>query len=244
MELPYAKRLPAERFLGRRTHVKAMSGNQAPEGKESRARRFEALFRATHPRLLAYAVRRAADRETAEEVVSETFLVAWRRFDAVPAEALPWLLGTARKVLANQRRAARRRAPDGPDTTLDAIDIHDGAPPISESLADRDAFATAFAALGERDREVLSLIAWDGLRVQEAAKVVGCSAAGRRRSTRWSSTRARRRCLPPSNFFAARQRPSPIPISRVSNRSCLSSLGAWTDSANDPEPTCLSFAHT
>ncbi|HVD86006.1 MAG TPA: sigma-70 family RNA polymerase sigma factor [Solirubrobacterales bacterium] len=154
-----------------------MSGKQTPADKERRARRFEALFRATHARVLAYAVRRAADREMAEEVVSETFLVAWRRFDAVPGEPLPWLLGTARKILANQRRAARRRAPDGPDASLDGIEIRDSAPPISESLAERDAFAKAFAALGDRDREVLSLLAWDGLRVQEAAKVVGCSAA-------------------------------------------------------------------
>jgi RNA polymerase sigma-70 factor (ECF subfamily) len=154
-----------------------MTANQTPVGEESRARRFEALFRANHPRVLAYTLRRATDRQMAEEAVSETFLIAWRRFDAMPADPLPWLLGTARKVLANQRRAARRRAPNGPEIMLDAIDIHDGAAAISERLAERDAFATAFAALGERDREVLSLIAWDGLRAEEAAKVLGCSAA-------------------------------------------------------------------
>ena len=58
--------------------------------------------------VLAFAMRRA-DPDTAHDVLSETFLVAWRRIDELPAEPRPWLLGTARKVLANHRRAAERR---------------------------------------------------------------------------------------------------------------------------------------
>ena len=42
--------------------------------------------------------------------MAETFLVAWRRLDDVPADALPWLYGVARRVLANQRRSADRGA--------------------------------------------------------------------------------------------------------------------------------------
>ena len=62
------------------------------------------------PRVLGYALRRT-DAEEARDVVSETFTVAWRRFDDVPEgeAALPWLLTTARKVLANHRRAAESR---------------------------------------------------------------------------------------------------------------------------------------
>jgi RNA polymerase sigma factor (sigma-70 family) len=147
-----------------------------PDGETSR-RRFEEIFRATHPRVLSYALRRAQDRGSAEEAVSETFLIAWRRLDAVPPQQpLPWLLGTARRVLANQRRQAKRRSPDGSLTPLDLVEVRDPAPLIPEGLAERDAFASAFAALGERDREVLSLIAWDGLRVRDAASVVGCTA--------------------------------------------------------------------
>lgn len=144
----------------------------------SAANRFEEIFDATYSRVLAYALRRAEDPGSAEEAVSETFTIAWRRLDVVPAEQpLPWLLGTARKVLANQRRSARRRSPNGPHLDLDLAELRDPAPSISEALAEREAFAAAFAALGERDREALSLIAWDGLRVAEAAKVVGCTAA-------------------------------------------------------------------
>ena len=142
----------------------------------SRASRFEAIFRATYPRVLAYALRRAEDRDGAEEIVSETFMVAWRRLDAVPGDPLPWLLGTARRVLANQRRSARRRWPEGRHASLDLVEVADlGTAPL-ERLAEREAFMSAFAKLRERDREVLSLIAWDGLGVREAAEVIGCTA--------------------------------------------------------------------
>ncbi len=144
----------------------------------NRRKRFEAIFHATHPRVLAYALRRCPNRESAEEVVSETYLVAWRRFDAVPKEhPLPWLLGTARRVLANQRRHTARRTPGGGAMPIDGADPRDPGTPVAEALAEREAFAAAFAALRESDREVLTLIAWDGLRVREAAAVIGCTGA-------------------------------------------------------------------
>jgi len=41
-----------------------------------------------------------------QDVISETCLIAWRRLDALPDAPLPWLYETARRLLANQRRAA------------------------------------------------------------------------------------------------------------------------------------------
>jgi RNA polymerase sigma-70 factor (ECF subfamily) len=124
----------------------------------NRRRRFEAIFHATHPRVLAYALRRSANRESAEEVVSETYLIAWRRFDVMPAEhPLPWLLGTARRVHSNQRRHAARRSPKRGDSPSDAVDAPDPGTPIPEALAEREAFAAAFAALRERDRVSIRL---------------------------------------------------------------------------------------
>jgi RNA polymerase sigma-70 factor, ECF subfamily len=139
--------------------------------------RFEAIFTAHYGRVLAYAIRRSDDRATAEEATAETFVIAWRRLDAVPADPLPWLLQTARRVLANQRRAAQRRAPHGAAVPLSSVSERDPAPGIPERLAERDAFAQAFSALRPADREVLTLVAWDGLRPKEAAQVLGCSAA-------------------------------------------------------------------
>jgi RNA polymerase sigma-70 factor (ECF subfamily) len=143
----------------------------------SRERRFEAFFRETYPRVLAFALRRSADRSVAEEVAAETFLIAWRRLEAVPEEPLPWLLGTARNVLANQRRSTRRREAAGPQIALESIDLPDLATPVPEQVADRQAFARAFSTLRLRDREVLSLSAWEGLSPREAGQVMDCSPA-------------------------------------------------------------------
>lgn len=145
---------------------------------DAEAQRFETIFRATYPRVFAFALRRSVDRTSAEEAAAETFLIAWRRFDSVPEEPLPWLLTTARNVLSNQRRSARRReTAAGPILALDLIEPADSATPIAEQVADRQAFARAFSTLRDRDREVLMLSAWDGLSPREAGQVMDCSAA-------------------------------------------------------------------
>ncbi|MBS1878594.1 MAG: sigma-70 family RNA polymerase sigma factor [Actinobacteria bacterium] len=154
-----------------------MAANGPGPTSHARAARFEAIFRSFYPRVLAYALRRCDDRASAEEATAETFLVAWRRLDVVPLEALPWLLGVARKVLANERRRASRRPPDGPSVPLELVAVADAQQPIPEVVADRTAFAAAFAGLSENDREALALIAWEGLQPREAAAVVGCSTA-------------------------------------------------------------------
>lgn len=127
---------------------------------------FEESFRALAGHVHAYALRRT-DPEMAQEVTAETFLIAWRRRDKLPAEPLPWLYGIARRVLANQRRSASRRA---------ALSARLDAQPASEPPShERHGVIEALARLGERDREVLLLIAWEGLSTQEAATALGCS---------------------------------------------------------------------
>lgn len=49
---------------------------------------FEQLWSTHHRRVLAYALRRT-DRSSAQDVVSDVFLVAWRRRDELPADPLP-----------------------------------------------------------------------------------------------------------------------------------------------------------
>ncbi|MFQ5517227.1 MAG: RNA polymerase sigma factor, partial [Acidimicrobiia bacterium] len=72
---------------------------------------FERLYAAHRKAVLAYCLRRAAPSD-AHDAAAETFAVAWRRMEAVPAgeDALPWLYGVAYRTLANMRRAARRRS--------------------------------------------------------------------------------------------------------------------------------------
>jgi RNA polymerase sigma-70 factor (ECF subfamily) len=72
--------------------------------------RFRQLYDLHAGLVLAYFKRRT-DSETAQDCTAETFLVAWRRIDAVPDEALPWLYGVARRVLQNQGRRGRRPWP-------------------------------------------------------------------------------------------------------------------------------------
>lgn len=136
--------------------------------------RFESCFREHHARLLAFTMRRVSGREAAEEVVADTFAVAWRRRDRIPEASLPWLYAIAANVIATQYRSARRRHDLGLRLAHQARAEASGSDP-AESLALRQAFSTAFAELGEREREVLRLVAWDGLDVREAAQVLGCS---------------------------------------------------------------------
>jgi len=70
--------------------------------------RFVRIFREHHPSVRAYVGRRVKP-ELVDDIVAETFLVAWRRLEDVPADARPWLLGVARKVLATQLRSLERR---------------------------------------------------------------------------------------------------------------------------------------
>src|ERR1700759_4552885 len=69
---------------------------------------FEELFAAHYWAVRGYVVRRAPSAAV-EDVVAETFLVAWRRAGTIRDDPLPWLLGVARRVLANQQRSERRR---------------------------------------------------------------------------------------------------------------------------------------
>ena len=109
-------------------------------------------------------------------MAAETFAVAWRRLEDVPAgdDALPWLLATARKQLANRHRRARTRERFA-EAPLPASAT--SAPDPATSVAERAALAAALARLSADDRETLALIAWDGLGPKEAAVVMGCTAA-------------------------------------------------------------------
>lgn len=136
--------------------------------------RFEACFREHYAQLLGFAIRRTTSRPLAEDAVAETFAVAWRKRDRIPDPALPWLYAIGLRVLANQRRSDQRREALGERLTLEAR-YGDGGPDLAEAISRRDALATAFGRLKEEEREVLRLIAWDGLDNDDAARVLGCS---------------------------------------------------------------------
>jgi RNA polymerase sigma factor (sigma-70 family) len=72
---------------------------------------FQRLYEENWNAILSYALRRTQRSEDAADIVAETFLVAWRRFDDVPSgeSGRAWLYGVARRTLANQRRGEHRR---------------------------------------------------------------------------------------------------------------------------------------
>jgi DNA-directed RNA polymerase specialized sigma24 family protein len=130
--------------------------------------RFREIYSRHVEAVTAY-VRRRSVSASVEDVVAETFLVCWRRLDRVPDEPLPWLYAVARKTLANERRAGRRRA--APAGGLDAV-VGTGDLP---ELPSDPVLVQAFALLGEDDREVLRLVAWEQLSLRDAATALGCS---------------------------------------------------------------------
>lgn len=141
-----------------------------------RSERFEALFAACHPAVRAYALRRAVP-ETAQDVVADTFLVAWRRLDEVPDEPLPWLYGVARRTLANARSSTTRAAALNERARAAQPQSAAAEADLGEQLGEAEAVRTALATLSDVDRESIMLIAWEDLEPSAAAHVAGCSRA-------------------------------------------------------------------
>ncbi len=135
--------------------------------------RFRHLYEENLSVVAAYASRRARSGEDAADVVAETFLVAWRRLDKVPEgeNARLWLLGVARRVLWNGERSARRQRRLGAKLAEEQafhrvrLVVEDGNPHLAEALA----------RLPAADRDLLGLVAWEGLNTEELAAVLGCS---------------------------------------------------------------------
>ncbi|WBB65205.1 RNA polymerase sigma factor [Micromonospora sp. WMMD812] len=138
---------------------------------------FTALYRAHHRQVYAYAVTRAG-RQLADEVVAETFLVAWRRLPDLPrATPLPWLLAVARNVVGERYRAEERQQAVAAEMRAWIIDEELSVGDVADGVAERAAVLTALARLSDDDRELLTLVAWHGLAPGQAARVLGCSTA-------------------------------------------------------------------
>jgi RNA polymerase sigma-70 factor (ECF subfamily) len=138
----------------------------------SEAERFERLYEQRFDAVAAYLLARV-EREAAADAVAATFEVAWRRIGEVPPRfELPWLLGVARRVLANARRSRARQAAlleRMMATTPSADAGDDGDTAVAAALAN------AIAQLTAPQQEAVLLIAWDGLSEREAAIALGCS---------------------------------------------------------------------
>ena len=144
---------------------------RGPEADEA----FETLVRAHQRSVLNYCARRAS-RADAWDAASEVFLVAWRRFDDLPADVAvrAWLLGVAYKILSNQRRSAARRVRLSERVATAATTTMLAGEPFIDSPIDSTVL-DALTRLKPTDREVLQLTLWDSLSREETAQVLGIS---------------------------------------------------------------------
>ncbi len=142
---------------------------------EGRKESFRSLYVATRPLLLAYALRRTTSIDDAADVVAETYTIAWRRFDDIYAGegGLLWLYATARRVIANERRRAHRRG-DLLGLLVGEIESSTSRSPGPEEGDAMFALA-ALAQLSDDDRELLMLVAWEGLDSVQLGCVLDCS---------------------------------------------------------------------
>jgi RNA polymerase sigma-70 factor (ECF subfamily) len=158
--------------------------------------RFERIY-AEHVEAVRAYVRRRAPGSVVDDVVADVFVVCLRRIDVVPEEPLPWLYAVARKTLANERRRRGRTAP-----AADGV-VHDPEPVGDSGLA------AAFRELSDGDREVLRLVAWEGLSLRDAAAVLECSPLACRVRYHRARRRLARRLEAAESF-----RPSPQGVTR------------------------------
>lgn len=129
------------------------------------AEEFEPVARRLVEPLRRYLARRT-DPDTAEDVLAETLLVCWRRFDELPAEPLPWAYAVARNQLANARRSVRRQA-------RVARKLGSEPAPGSGETGRDPVLHEALATLTDTERELVRLWAWEQLGPSEIATVLG-----------------------------------------------------------------------
>jgi RNA polymerase sigma-70 factor (ECF subfamily) len=148
------------------------AGEQLTETDSADAARFTRAFDEHHTRVYAYATSRVG-RQFAEEVVSETYLVAWRRIADLPEPPLAYLIGIARNVILAQYR--RTVSDEAVRAELRAWAATPVTGDIADDVVERGAMLHALAQLSEADRELLTLVAWQGLSTAQAAEALGCT---------------------------------------------------------------------
>ncbi|WP_438363675.1 RNA polymerase sigma factor [Streptomyces marincola] len=158
---------------------------------------FRELFTSCARLVHGYAVRATGDPALAEDVVSLTFLEAWRLRERLKDEGdspRPWVMGIAVNVLRNTTRARRRH--ERAMARLPAREpLPDFADEVVGRLADAEQLAAVKVALGRlraREREVFMLCVWSGLGYSEAAVALGVRVGTVRSRLSRARTRLRR----------------------------------------------------
>lgn len=155
---------------------------------DRRAPRLKQIFEDQYDSVYAYAARRIGP-DRAGDVAAEVFVVAWQRIEQLPAaHEKPWLIATARNViLQDSKRHFRRQELETLNNQLEQpLAIQ---PDMAARVAEQERVRGALAQISEADRELVTLVAWDGLSLADAAEVLGCKASTAR--VRWMRARNR-----------------------------------------------------
>ena len=121
--------------------------------------------------LRAFAMSLARNHATADDLVQDTIVKAWAKFDKfTPGTNLrAWLFTILRNTFFSHRRKISREVPD-PDGVfagkLSVLPQHDGRLALRE-------FQAAFDQLSDEHREVLILVGANGYSYDEAAQMMG-----------------------------------------------------------------------
>jgi RNA polymerase sigma factor (sigma-70 family) len=126
-----------------------------------------------------YAARRLG-ADAGEDILSETFLVAFARrkaFDTTWDTALPWLFGIASRLIRKHRATEAKHLRSSIESAHREEHISHGD--LETTIARLDAeistreLAPRIASLSARDRETLLLYAWGDLTYEEVAAALG-----------------------------------------------------------------------
>lgn len=145
--------------------------------------RFAAVFDRHAAHIHRYLARQVGS-EAADDLVAETFLVAFRkrgRYDGSHRDARPWLYGIATNLVSQHRRKELRGWRRAQDPVAGPFDQSERVLGDLTARSIRPLLTDALAELADRDRDVVLLIACEDLTYEEVARAL-CIPVGTVRS--------------------------------------------------------------
>jgi len=178
---------------------------------------FGALFDDCARAVYNHAFRLTGDWSVAEEVVSLTFLEAWRlrgRLDPDGGSLRPWLHGICVNVARNIGRADRRHR-----AAMSRLAPPPTAADFADELADRIDDAAriadtrkAIGRLSRREQEVIELCVWSGLDYAMAAEALGIPVGTVRSRLSRARKKLERLVSPPGGPAPRKEKPDDHPV--------------------------------
>lgn len=164
---------------------------------------FAQIFQRHAPTVGGY-TRRRVGLDAVDDVLSETFLVAFRKrasFDMNADSARPWLLGIATRVMHRHRRAEEKQWLASAAESVRSVASHEERSDarLDASAAMRE-LGPRIAALSSRERDVLLLYAWEDLSYEQIADALKMPIG----TVRSKLSRVRKKLAPPGSKGAAR----------------------------------------